>query len=153
MIIMERRKIQLIAGTTYSVSLPKEWVKKNHLKERSEIIFHEGNDRNLILSHQPMEEKSYNEITLNIDEYISNIDQILFAVYYLGTENVTLFSKSGISKETGARIRKTITHMSGTEISYEDNNKIVVKVLLNKSKVDIVQVIYRISLIIESSVS
>ena len=30
---MQRRKIQLIAGTTYSVSLPKDWIRKNNLKE------------------------------------------------------------------------------------------------------------------------
>ena len=40
---MHRRKIQLIAGTTYSISLPKEWVKKNHLKE-----MHNLNDEDVL---------------------------------------------------------------------------------------------------------
>src|SRR3989344_4694203 len=93
---MERRRIQLIAGTTYSVSLPKEWVRKNNMKEKSEVMFHEGTDRNLILSPSSIVERKYNEITLNIDEYLSSVDQILFAVYYLGVENINLFSKNGI---------------------------------------------------------
>ncbi len=42
--------------------------------------------------------------------------------------------------------------MSGTEITYEDKKKIDIKVLLDKSKVEITQVLYRIVLIIESSI-
>ncbi len=150
---MHKRKIQLIAGTTYTVSLPKEWIRKNNLKEKNEIFLYEKNDRTLILSPNSIEGKKLDEISLNIDEYTSNIDQVLFAVYYLGIENINLFSKKEITKEVKAKIRKTITHMSGTEISYEDKEKITIKVLLDKSKVDITQLVYRISLIIESSIS
>ena len=149
---MHRRKIQLIAGTTYSVSLPKEWVRKNNLKEKNEILFYEKNDRTLVISPYAIEGKKLNEISLDIDKYISAIDQILFAVYYLGIENISLFSKKELTKDVKSRIRKTITYMSGTEINYEDKQKITIKVLLDKSKVEIFQVLYRISLIIESSI-
>jgi len=54
---MHRRKIQLIAGTTYSVSLPKEWVRKNNLKEKNEILFYEKNDRTLVISPYAIEGK------------------------------------------------------------------------------------------------
>ena len=149
---MHRRKIQLIAGTTYSVSLPKEWVRKNNLKEKNEILFYEKNDRTLVISPYAIEGKKLNEISLDIDKYISAIDQILFAVYYLGIENISLFSKKELTKDVKSRIRKTITYMSGTEINYEDKQKITIKVLLDKSKVEIFQVLYRINLIIESSI-
>ena len=149
---MHRRKIQLIAGTTYSVSLPKEWVRKNNLKEKNEILFYEKNDRTLVISPYAIEGKKLNEISLDIDKYISAIDQILFAVYYLGIENISLFSKKELTKDVKSRIRKTITYMSGTEINYEDKQKITMKVLLDKSKVEIFQVLYRINLIIESSI-
>ena len=149
---MHRRKIQLIAGTTYSVSLPKEWVRKNNLKEKNEILFYEKNDRTLVISPYAIEGKKLNEISFDIDKYISAIDQILFAVYYLGIENISLFSKKELTKDVKSRIRKTITHMSGTEINYEDKQKIIMRVLLDKSKVEIFQVLYRINLIIESSI-
>ena len=149
---MHRRKIQLIAGTTYSVSLPKEWIRKNNLKEKNEILLYEKNDRTLVISPYAIEGKKLNEISLDIDKYISAIDQILFAVYYLGIENISLFSKKELTKDVKSRIRKTITYMSGTEINYEDKQKITIKVLLDKSKVEIFQVLYRINLIIESSI-
>jgi len=150
---MHRRKIQLIAGTTYSVSLPKEWVRKNNLKEKNEILLYEKNDRTLVISPSTIEEKKLNELSLDVDKYASNIDQILFGVYYLGIENINLFSKKELTKDVKTKIRKTITHMSGTEINYEDKQKIIIQVLLDKSKVDILQVLYRVSLIIDSSIS
>src|SRR3989338_3917742 len=94
-----RRKIQLIAGTTYSLSLPKEWVKKNKLKEKNEVVVIEKNDRTLVVSPDSIEEKELNDISLNIDNYTDNIDQILFALYYLGIENINFFSKKELIKD------------------------------------------------------
>lgn len=150
---MNRRKIQLIAGTTYSVSLPKEWVVKNKLKEKKEVCLLEKNDGTLSISCEPATEKQLVEFSLNVDEYPENISQVLFSLYYLGIENIKLHSKKGLSKEVKKQIRKTLTHMTGTEINYEDNNSIQIKVLLDKSKIDFMQVIYRISLIIDLSLA
>jgi len=150
---MHTRKIQLIAGTTYSVSLPKEWVKKNNLKEKNEIVFNELNNGDLSLSSKFSEKKGLDTISLNIDEYLSNIDQILFAVYYLGVENINLFSKKELTKEAKTMIRKTLAHMSGSEISYENKQKINIKVLLDKSKAEIPHLLFRTSLIIEMSLT
>jgi len=148
-----RRKIQLIAGTTYSISLPKDWVRKNNLKEQDDITIIEKSDRTLVLSGHIMRERELKEITLSVEDYAHNIDQILFAVYYLGIENITLVSKKELSKEDRAKIRKALTHMVGTEIVFEDKQKIIIKVFLDKTKVDFVQTFYRMSLIIESSMN
>ena len=150
---MHRRKIQLIAGTTYSVSLPKEWVLKNRLRAKSEVLLHEKNDRTLVVSPSAMEEKKLNDISLEVDEYGTNIYQVLFALYYIGVENITLFSRKELGKDTKARIRKTLTFMSGTVIGYEDKQKITIKVLLDRSKISMDQLLYRISLIIDLSMT
>jgi phosphate uptake regulator len=150
---MIRRKIQLIANSTYSTSLPKKWVIKRKLKEGREILFFEKDDGSLIISTESKAEKSANDITLNIDEYSNAIDQIIFALYYLGFENINLTSKKGFAKDVETRIRITLRHMSGTEITHEDEKTIKIRVLLDKSKVDIKQVLYRISLIIEASIT
>ena len=150
---MHRRKIQLIAGTTYSLSLPKEWVKKNNLKEKDEILIYEKDNETLTLSPHPVENRKLNEISLDVDEYIHNIDQVLFAVYYTGVENICLYSKKELTKDLKAIIRKTLTHMSGTEIVYEDKKKITIKILLDKSKININLVLYRINSLIDSSIS
>lgn len=150
---MQRRKIQLIAGTTYTISLPKGWVTKNKLKEQDEVIVQEKDDMTLIVRSGTVPRSKINSISLNVEEYQDNIDQVLFAVYNLGVEDIKLFSKKDMSKDVKSRIRKVLPYMSGTEITYEDNRKISVKVLLDKSKVEINQVLYRISLIINLSMN
>ncbi len=150
---MHRRKIQLIAGSTYSISLPKEWVKKNKLKEKDELLIYEKDNQTLLLSSHLIKRKKMDEISLNIDEYLNNIDQIVFVLYYLGIENINLYSKKELTKEVKTKIRKTLAHMSGTEITYEDNKKITLKILLDESKVTIYQIFYRINTILELSLS
>ncbi len=148
-----KRKIQLVAGTTYSLSLPKDWVRKNNLKEKNQVEVYEKADRSLIISPNTIEEKALKEISLNIDEYVQNIDQVMFAVYYLGVETITVFSKSEITKDAKTKVRRTLSHMSGAEIAFEDKKKIQIRVLIDKSKVDIKQILYRIVLIIDLSIT
>ncbi|HIH42546.1 TPA: phosphate uptake regulator PhoU [Candidatus Woesearchaeota archaeon] len=150
---MQRRKIQLIAGTTYTVSLPKEWITKNNLKAKSEIVINEKQDNTLQIALGLPKEKKISSISVEVDEHIHNLSQILLTAYYMGIENITLFSKKELSKEVKAKIRRTISYMSGTEIQYEDKQKITIRVLLDITKVDIMQVLYRIFLIIDSSLS
>jgi len=149
---MHKRKIQLIAGTTYSISLPKEWIKKSNLKEKDELSLNEKDDGSLILTNKIAKEKKINEISLNLKDYQENIDQVLFALYYLGIEKIEIYSKEDIPKELKAKIRKSFSHMSASEISYEDKKKIVLNIYLDKSKIDIHQIIQRVSLIIDLSI-
>lgn len=151
---MERRKIQLIANSTYTLSLPKHWIKENNLKEKDEILIHKQNDKTLLLSpdRPGTGQGEINEISLNVDNYPDNLDRILFSIYYLGIENITLYSKGKMTKDMKSKIRKALSNMSGTEINYEDEKKIIIKGLLDKSKIDIHQIVYRISMIIDLSI-
>ena len=149
---MERRKIQLIANSTYTLSLPKHWIKDNNLKEKDEILIHKQNDKTLLLSPDGLGGKEINEISLDVSKYPENLDRILFSIYYLGIENITLYSKEPMTKDMKAKIRKALSNMSGTEINYEDEKKIVIKGLLDKTKIDMHQIVYRISMIIDLSI-
>lgn len=149
--MMERRKIQLIAGMTYSISLPKEWVLKNHLKEKDELILLEKDHKTLLITPEEIKPLIKDDIIIHIDEYKKSIDQILLSLYYQGFENIHLVSKSEMHKDIRGIIRKTLTHMSGTEIIFEDKNNIKIKVLLDKTRLDILQLFYRIVLILNSS--
>jgi len=151
---MTQRKIQLIAGTTYTVSLPKEWVKKYNLKEKSIVSIKELGDGTLSLSPSlKVSEKNRESIDLNIDNYGANIDQILFASYYLGFENITISSKTEIKNELRSLIKKAVVYMSGTEIVFEDLQRIDVKVLLDRSKINVDQILFRINIILNASIN
>lgn len=146
---MERRKIQLVAGTTYVVSLPKQWVVKNGLKQKEEVLIDEAADGKLHISTDEVHEKNVRELEISIDEYGDTIGQMLLSSYYLGTETIILRSNNAISKSHRKIIRKNLQELSGTEIGYEDSKKIVVKVLLDNAKVQVPQLLYRMSLLLD----
>lgn len=149
---MQTRKIQLIAGSSYTVSLPKKWVQKNNLKEQREVSIGENTDGSLTV--YPARQESDIEKTkfrINADEFKEDILQVLFAVYYLGFEHIEVYSKKDFSPDISSSIRGALRYMSGTEIVFESPNQITFRVLLDKSKVDIHQLYYRMGLLIGSS--
>jgi len=150
---MQTRRIQIIAGSTYSISLPKDWIKRNNLKEKEELNILQNDDGSLIVSPKKINLKRSNEISINIKEYPNSVDQILYEPYYLGFEKINFYSKEEFPKDARAKIRKAVNTMIGTEIIYEDKNTITIGVLLDKSKVDMVQLLYRIFLLIDSSIT
>src|SRR3989338_6675461 len=150
---MYRRKIQLVAGMTYSISLPKEWVQKNNLKEKQELLLYEKDDRSLVVTKDLHKEGQGNNIYINADEYGEIIDVALFKLYYLGFETIDIVSKKEISKEVKSKIRNARQYMSGAEITYADPSKMTIKVFLDRAKFDFVQLLYRVSLILDQSMT
>ena len=114
---MVQRKIQLIAGSTYSISLPKSWIEQNKLKPKEAINIIEQTDGSLSLTPgSDIQSVNSDKVILNAEEYGDEIDHALFVTYYLGVENIEIFSKKGIDSKTKDRITKVIGYMSGTEI-------------------------------------
>ena len=150
---MIQRKIQLIAGTTYTISLPKDWIRKYNLKEQSILSIKEIGDGSLALFPSTnVKEKNKEKITLNIDDYGANIGQVIFGAYYLGFENITVFSNNDINDELRGLIKKVIVYMSGTEIILEDLKQIKIKVLLDRSKINVNQLFLRINIILNATI-
>ncbi len=148
-----RRKIQLIAGSTYSVSLPKGWVLENKLKEKEEVFITRKGDKSLSIFPEISKKiDSRDTFKLIIEDYEEDISQILFVLYYLGFENIIITSNKELTIDQRSKTKEALRHMVGTEIFYEDKNKIILKVLLDKSKVDINQLFYRTFLLISSSI-
>ena len=147
-----KRKIQLIAGSTFSISLPKGWVKDMNLRPQQEIIVSEQADKSLIIF--PSDPKDVNEssIEINIEDYGEKLPQILFSLYYYGFEEIILKSSKGISSQIKKSIREVVYDLTGTEIIYEDKNKVTIKIMIKDLNLDIFHVFYRINLLIEASV-
>lgn len=145
--------MQLIAGSTYSVSLPKEWIKKNRLKAGNEILIMEGSDKNITISAHENKVNFLEHITIDTAPYLQNIGQVLYAVYYLGVDKITLCSKNDLTENAKQEIRETLRHMSGTEIIYEDKKRIEISVLLDKSKVTFNHLLSRTALLINDSIN
>ncbi len=148
---MHKRKIQFVGGTTYTVSLPKDWILKNNLREKEFLHIYENNDRSLLISPKTDREKKNEKIVVDADKY-SNIADILFTIYYMGFEEIEIKSDL-LTKKMKKQVRSALVSMSGTEIVFESEKKMKINVLLDKSKIRIPELLYRVVLILEMSIS
>jgi phosphate uptake regulator len=146
-----RRKLQIVAGSTYSLSLPKEWVQKLNLKPKQELSLSEQQDGDLLIS--PSELKPVKEkISISVDKYPQEIDQIFLALYYYGYNEIEFLSVKDMPSDIRNKIRKTTTNLSGAEITYEDRKTISIKINFDGDASNLYQIFYRINLIIEESI-
>ncbi|MEK6941403.1 MAG: PhoU domain-containing protein [archaeon] len=151
---MIERKIQGVGAGSFAVSLPKHWVIKSRLKKNSPIFLNELGDGSIALfPSKPELKKTLANFSIKTEEHLSTLGQVMYGAYYLGAENITVFSEKPISDENRVVAKEVLRHMSGAEIVFEDEKKIVLKVFLDKEKVDANNVLSRIGLIIQSSLN
>jgi phosphate uptake regulator len=143
---MNKRKIQLVGGSTYTVSLPKKWIQRNNIREQSVVNVFERNNC-IIISNS--EESVQDTVRVNLDEKSDIILQVLYTLYYIGVNEATLFSSKDISSEMRSRIDKFIKTLSGAEIIYEDSRKIDVRFFISLKKVNTYQILLRFLFILK----
>lgn len=146
-----RRKLQLVGGTTFSVSLPKDWVMQQRLRVSDEVVFTTRADKQLLLGVKEFVSQRPDEVSLDVTSHIHVIDQLVHALYYLGVETIHLVCPGGFERPVRFRIRRAVSDLSGAEIVHEQEDKLSVKVWLDKAKIDIFQLLYRLHVIIDAS--
>ncbi len=145
---MARRKVQLIAGKTFAVSLPKTWALRQGLRQSDELSVTEQDDGSLLLSMEGWTAATPTAFTVPTDRY--NVEHVLLTLYYLGAQTITLRTSDN-SREFRARVRRTVAKLSGMELEYEDPHELRVVVLLEEQRVDLHHLLYRLGLLIEQS--
>lgn len=150
---MGRRKLQLVAGKTYTLSVPKRWAQRHGLAASDDVHVVEQEDGSLLVSPDVVRETVPTGFTIDIDRNVRSVDEALVALYYLGAHTITLRAKAEFSKELKARIRRAVSLLSGMEIGYEDRHEMRLVVLLDESRVDVHQVLFRMSLLVEHSLA
>ena len=65
------RKIQLTGGSTYIVSLPSKWVKKNNLVRSSEIKIDEEKDKLILYGNMDVSQKELARVSGVSQSYIA----------------------------------------------------------------------------------
>ncbi len=133
----EVRKIQLTGGSTYTVSLPKKWVKELDLGAGDEMIIEEQKS-SLLLSPAGLdeEESSETEIEVSAEESCDAIKRKILSLYLVGYNVIKIRSSDQRLK---ARRRNAIKELVrkklvGTEIISESIDEIILQTLLSYSQ-------------------
>ena len=152
----EQRRLQVTGGSTFILSLPKEWAIKNELKRGSSMVVREEDDGSLSISPSsfPKKEKQ-DEAYIKVTQ-TDNPDAIMRTVIsaYLSGYNILHIRALG-QKILPAKTRNQLKHFArnylvGTEIVIDTPTDLTLQVLLNYPELTVQNALSRMSIIASS---
>ncbi|MFO7677103.1 MAG: PhoU domain-containing protein [Thermoplasmatota archaeon] len=149
---MEIRKVQMTGGSSYIITLPKEWIKASNIKKNDTVGIHKQSDGTLVISSKMTKEKQY-----KLKEFdISNIPKQTYLIrrligaYISGYTSIKITSPERIPLEIKNTIRVLTQAIIGQEVVEETDTSITLKDLLNPIEMPLDRTIKRMHIIVKS---
>jgi phosphate uptake regulator len=139
---METRKLQKVGGSTYSVSLPKEWATDHHLEAGMPIHLYPHTDGSLVVRSAAQDDKPLTATTITLPAADTDtVERTLRAAYAVGYDTVTLVAPEGeeLTADERRTARRLVRTMVGLSVVEETPDRIVVENLLDATEVSIRQ--------------
>jgi len=138
---MESRKIQLVGYRSYSISLPKDWILHNKLKEQDIVYLDTTKNDEILIRPSSIERAKKDTLTLDIDS-IDNIAEFIVFCYSKGIQ-VRLISKK-LSFDQIKSVREILKNLDGYEITTENDKLIEISFLFQNIDINLDKIIFRI---------
>jgi phosphate uptake regulator len=147
---IEARKVQKTGGSSYIISLPKEWINKHGIEAKDTVGILSQPDGNLLVTPYMSSEKYIREKKFDVDE-INGSDflfRLLIGAYIMGYNIIEVVS----SRKFNPDIKHTITAFRditiGTEIEDESENNIKIKDLVDPTEMPFEKTIKRMYILV-----
>ncbi|MCS7133412.1 MAG: AbrB/MazE/SpoVT family DNA-binding domain-containing protein [Candidatus Caldarchaeum sp.] len=127
-----RRAIQLTGGSSYVVTLPKEWVERMGLSKGSTVLLKPTEDGGIVVYPEKVVEKQLSEVEIPLTP---DVNQLIVGAYLYGYSLIKIVSKTPISDTQFAEIRKSVRGLAGAEIVDETSEKIEIQVVIDREVV------------------
>ncbi len=127
---METRKLQVVGSRSFSLSLPKQWVTDNKLKNHDAIYIQRTPNNELVLSSQKQTSSS-ETITRSADGICGE-----FLVFcYTKNKDKVIFKANPLSYAHKRDIRQVLEYLEGYEITSETDAQIEVSFVFKEMQV------------------
>ena len=148
---MEYRKLISFGKSSYVVSLPKNWVRRNKLS-KGDLIYIDENISNLVLHPKPSQQEDDKEIIIEINgKSIRQIQREIVAAYIRNHKTITLMGDE--IKEKAKDIQNIVQNLVALEVMEQTSRKIVAKDFLNMKETDSKSLIRKMDIILRSMIS
>lgn len=136
---METRKIQLTGGSTFTVSLPKQWAKEHGLESGARMHLYPHSDGSLLVRPSPTQNgKRKSRVSVDhLDE--DDIARTVRAFYAAGFDSFTLAVTDQFDVSQRNAVTMATSGLIGLEIVSESEDAITLQSLLNTNDVSIRQ--------------
>lgn len=133
---MEFRKVQRTGGSSYVISLPKEWVQSMNIKKNEPLAIKIQTDGSLLIFPRPSEEKEPRTKEFDADTVKNPVFlfRCLVGSYIAGYTSIRISSSMKLSPATRKAVRDFSSMTVGQQIVEETDSSILVKDILNPSE-------------------
>jgi phosphate uptake regulator len=148
---MEIRRVQITGGSSYSIILPKEWIRSSHIKKNDSLAIHIQSDGNLLLSPKitPEQYTKIKEFDVSKISKPTFLFQLLIGAYIAGYTSIKITSPSRMSIAMRNVIRSFTQLSVGPEIIEETETTILLKDLHNLTEMPFDRTIKRMYIIVK----
>jgi len=146
---MDVRKLQLIGGSSYMISLPKEWIRIHNLSQGDEVILHvDENYIRLFPKKYSESERIARAVVKEIPRHDEKfITRFVYALYIQGFDEITIRDKL-LSPKFVNKLSEVVRSLIGMEVIDATDNKVVLKCLAT-SDFDVSGILKRMAQIIK----
>ena len=145
------RRLQRVGKATYSVSLPKGWVKKRGLRPGDVLEVYEESDGSLRIRSRmdKLAESSY-LIDAELCRVYGQISKLITACYHRGCERIEVRAAGGLNEEIVKEISDAASRLPGFEIIERTDKSIVLQNFIDPSKFSVRGLIRRLQTMIST---
>ena len=149
---MEIRRVQMTGGSSYVITLPKEWVKSVNIKKNDQLGLTRQSDGTLLITPTLVEKQIKNEKIFTVSERTDQkyLLRQLIGAYISGYDSIKITSKERMPSKITASIRNFTQITIGQEVVEETDTSIVIKDLLNPTEMPFNSTIKRMHLVVKS---
>jgi len=144
---MERRKVQLTGGSTYTVSIPKGWARGHDITAGDEVVFHPDNG-SLLVTPASATDKTRGELDISNQEGDALMRAVM-TMYVSGFDEIEL-TGDPISPAQRRVIREATQGLVGLEVLEESPDTVVIQDLLDSAELSVHSAVERMHLISRS---
>jgi phosphate uptake regulator len=149
---MEIRRVQMTGGSSYIITLPKEWIKSVNIKKNDQLGITRQSDGTLLISPKMIDSQTEKFKIFKVNERTDHdfFLRQLVGAYIAGYSSIKIISQKGMPSKVRDIVRKFTQITIGQEVMEETDNSIILKDLLNPIEMPFNTTIKRMYIIVKS---
>ncbi len=149
--VMEIRRVQMTGGSSFSITLPKEWITSLHIKKNDPLGIYIRSDGTLLLTPKMMQEqlqkvKEFDTSHISKPTYLL---QLLIGAYISGYSSIKITSPDRMATAVRNIIRSFTQLAIGPEVIEETDTSVILKDLHNPAEMPLDRTIKRMHIIVK----
>ncbi len=149
---MEIRRVQITGGSSYIITLPKDWIKSRNIKKNDPIGIYIQSDGTLLLTPKMTQEQLHKikEFDVSRISKPTYLLQLLIGAYITGYSSIKITSPTRMSTAVRNVIRSFTQLAIGPEVIEETDTMVILKDLHNPTEMPLDKTIKRMHIIVKT---